>query len=252
MHKTNHMKKLLSIALFGLAIAMTTLSGCVKTSDSTGGSGPDVSIFLLTKASSVIAGLQSNITVSSASLGSGTFTIHYNLSGLNSGTNLSAVLNMSGGIGTFQTQAFTATGATTVTVTSITNSANQTTSIMSNNSIAVSTGAMSFTKSGATVTSDEVHTGLAGSLLSIEGIKWDPLTTINLYIDSYYSAPVVVNFTQSSFNGSAHYTAPGVAQIANYGNITITSVSPYITGTFSFTNPDSSKIMSGTFTAPMP
>ena len=249
------MKKLFTISIFGLAVAMTSLTGCIKTDSVTNAVSdlPNVFGFNITKAGSFIAGMSSKISIQLPSISSGDFTVHYDLSGVNAASGLTAVVSLVNGIGTFSTATLNNSGATSITVTSITNSSGKTSSITSNNTKSMSVGSMTFTRNGTVFQSDEVHASLAGNLLTIHAIKWDPLTTADVDVYTYANAPITVAINSATVaDGSGGYTAPGVAQIAAYGTISITSTTPLITGTFSFTTPDSAHFTGGVFTATAP
>jgi hypothetical protein len=82
---------------------------------------PAVSSFSLPSASAACSGSPTTVTVNSATLVNGTYTVTYNLSGANSATGNTATLVFSGGTGTFNTSVLASAGSTTVTVTSLTN-----------------------------------------------------------------------------------------------------------------------------------
>src|SRR5207244_790681 len=85
---------------------------------------PDVSNLATGATTPVCAGSPSAVTVTSSSLGNGTFTVTYDLSAPNASTGNTASLAMSGGTGTFNTLALANAGTTTITITSIQNSSN--------------------------------------------------------------------------------------------------------------------------------
>src|ERR1017187_4065522 len=98
-NKFSYMKKLISLSILVLILTMTSNTGCVK-SNGTGVPGitlPNISDFTIQSVSSFIAGGASTISILSSSLGNGAFTVHYDLSGVNSLTGLTATLNLSGG-----------------------------------------------------------------------------------------------------------------------------------------------------------
>jgi hypothetical protein len=114
---------------------------------------PDVSNLSLS-ASNSCSGTASTVTVNSTSLGSGTFSVTYNLSGANSSSNNIASLTISGTSGSFTipSSLLSADGATNVTVTSIGISSGCTAAVSSGNSasfnINPSPGATTVTNSG--------------------------------------------------------------------------------------------------------
>ncbi|MCD6011455.1 MAG: surface protein [Flavipsychrobacter sp.] len=99
-------------------------AGCYAATIVTVNPVPDISNFTSTTATSPCLGNSSTVTVASNSLGSGTFTVTYNLSGANSVTGATATLTMGSTTGTFTipSGSLTASGFTTVTITAITNS----------------------------------------------------------------------------------------------------------------------------------
>ncbi|MFD0778567.1 YDG domain-containing protein [Flavobacterium myungsuense] len=84
-------------------------------------SAPNVSNFSTTSATAACVGSPSTVSVSSSSLGNGSFTVTYDLSAPNAATGLTATLTMSGGTGTFVTgNIANSGGSTTVTIQKIT------------------------------------------------------------------------------------------------------------------------------------
>jgi uncharacterized protein YjdB len=113
----------------GVAAGVVTITyslgaGCNATTIITVNPVPNISSYTATSAASPCIGNGSTVTISSTSLGSGTFTVTYNLSGANAATGATATLTMGATTGTFTVPAgsLTSTGSTTVTVTMITNS----------------------------------------------------------------------------------------------------------------------------------
>ena len=269
------MKKYALLSLIALSVAYTTNTGCTVASTGNNLSLPDISS-LQVAASSFVKGASSLISIASSSLGSGTFTVNYSLSGANNLTNQVATLIMNAGSGTFSTPSLSGTSSgTTITINSITNSAGGSANITSNNSTVFSdsSGLMTATVAGASggptsFRGTHVNATLAGTLLSIDGVMWTPwLTTITLYLDYYAgtTGPVYFNSndlsafprdTYSSYNGSTAYGVAGnglaISDLSADGVVNITSTSPLITGTFSFTNSDSSIVSSGNFSCPAP
>lgn len=84
-------------------------------------SNPDLTNLSLS-ATSPCVGSVSSVNVNSTSLGNGTFTVSYNLSGANSAIGISTTLIILNNTGTFETSSLTNTGATTITITSVQNS----------------------------------------------------------------------------------------------------------------------------------
>jgi hypothetical protein len=242
---------------------ITVETGCTKNDSGSGNALPDVSNFSISTATSVSAGAAAAVSVSAPSLGTGVFTIHFNLSAPNAATDQTATLTMSGATGIFQTPVLASVGSTTLTATSITNSVGNTASITGNNTIVItttaphdSTGLMNATINSLPFRATDVTATLSGSSLTISGTVWTPgLSQIVLYNNRYSHNTGTIYFNTAdttTSRGSAHYSATGgVAQVAAYGSITITNTSPLLTGSFSFTNPDSSRV-NGTFSTPAP
>ncbi len=119
-------------------IIYTLPGGCFVTYAITVNGQPNISSFA-TAASSQCTSVASTVTITSGSLGAGTFTVTYNLSGANTATASTATLTMGGGgSGTFTIPAVSlaTAGATTVTVTQITNALGCTIAIGSGNTSA--------------------------------------------------------------------------------------------------------------------
>ena len=88
---------------------------------------------------------------------------------------------------------------------------------------------------------------------------WDPLTTITVYWDGYNGTTGARYFNEndlnsssptSTFNGSAAYSAPGLARLSAHGNMVVSTITTSnITGTFQFTcdEADSIQITNGAF-----
>jgi hypothetical protein len=259
------MKKIITCTLIALFIATaTTNTGCVKSSSTNNPitAIPDLSDFLFDAATFVL-GQASKITIHSTSMGSGTFTVNYSLTGAVNLLNQTATLIMSGGDGDFMTPTISDAGNVTIKINSISNSSGGSASVTSGNTkvFTDSTGVMTCKLNGTSYRAIDVHTSLAGSLLTISSTFWDPLTTVNLHV-AYWSHTTGSTYfnsnnlefngnNNSTFNGSAVYNGGSIYPSAN-GVITITSTSPRLTGTFSFKANDSSMISNGTFDAPAP
>jgi hypothetical protein len=269
------MKKLITFSFLVGMVAMTANSGCTKS----GGSNPivaaipDIANFELQAASAFVAGAASTISILAPSLGSGAFTVNFNLTGANTLSNQTATLTMNGSTGTFQTPALSNSGETNISINSITNSAGGSANVTSNNtySISDSTGLMTGTyTSGSTKTTlraTHVLASITLSQLNIIGVIWEPnLININVTDYLYSNAPATVNFNfnsnipssptnNSTYNGDASYGFAGasgtISDLSAHGFITITTVSPLLTGNFSYTNEDSSTVVC-TFSCPNP
>lgn len=84
---------------------------------------PNTASFSTSATSPICASGTSTIGINAASLGTGTFTVTYNLSAPNAATGLTASVALSSGVGSFTTGALSSTGTTTITLTSIQNAA---------------------------------------------------------------------------------------------------------------------------------
>ena len=245
--------------LLCVVLVASVVASCSKPTDTANTNAPDISDFSMPHAAPVVAGQSSAITVNSISLGNGTFNVKFDLSGNNADTGLSAPLVMANNSGTFYTPVLANAGETILTVRWISNSAGVITPVYYNNVIKFtskhdSTGLMTATINGVnSFSATDLTSSLSGTNLSIVGTVWDPYTSsIVLYINNYVHAAGTFSFNVGNSTttiGSAHYSTTGVAQVAAYGTIKVTSVSPVLAGTFSFTNADSGKI-SGIFSAP--
>jgi len=80
---------------------------------------PDVSSFNLISSASICKNSPSTVTITSSTLGNGTYMVVYNTSGANNSVGDTASLVMNNDTGSFVTDAMTATGPETVTVTYI-------------------------------------------------------------------------------------------------------------------------------------
>jgi hypothetical protein len=260
------MKKLLIVLLTCTVFIFTTNTGCVKSSNPTNPvtALPDVADFLLSAASTFVAGAASTISIHSSSLGAGAFTVHFDLSGANTMSGLTAALNMSGNDGTFQTPTLPNAGNTNINITSITNSSGGSANITTNNTFKFtdSTGLLTCSVNGKAYRALDVHASLAGSMLTIHSVYWDPLATVTVHIDYWNHAVGTTYFNSndlsfagnnnSTFNGAGVYNGTSILP-SQHGMITISSItSSLITGTFSFTAQDSSIISSGNFSCPAP
>ncbi len=104
-------------------ITYTLAAGCIATTPVTVNGAPDISNFTSPTTPNPCLGSNATITVNSTTLGSATFTVTYSLSGANSSTGNTATLTMGASTGTFvvPSSLLTNTGATTLTITAITN-----------------------------------------------------------------------------------------------------------------------------------
>ncbi len=269
------MKKSLILCFVALFFAFSTNTGCIKSPGGTNISLPDLSNFSIQAVGTFVKGASTLISLASSTLGSGTFNVNFSITGANNLSNQVATLTMNGSAGTFSTPVLNGSGESTIIINSISNSAGGSANVTSNNSMVFydSTGLMTATVAGTgggptSFRGTHVTASLAGTLLSIDGVMWTPwLTTITLYLDYYSGAtgPVYFNSsdlsafprdTYSSFNGSTAYGVAGnglaISDLSAHGVVNITATTPLITGTFSFTNSDSSTVSSGNFSCPAP
>ncbi|MES2704593.1 MAG: hypothetical protein V4649_18275, partial [Bacteroidota bacterium] len=130
------------------------------------GATPSVSNFTSPSATSVCASAASTVTVNSTSIGTGTFTVTYNVSGANSSTGNTATLTMGASNGTFSIPGslLTATGTNTVTITGVSNGSCGAT-VSSSNTASFNTTS---TPTGATA-SASATTLCSGSVLTLTG-----------------------------------------------------------------------------------
>ena len=267
------MKKQLKFIIALLVVVFSGTSGCVKSPS--GNSVSDllnVSNFLVQASATFVQGAATTIGVTAPSLADGTYTVHFNLTGYNVISNLSATLAISGGAGSFKTPIIPNDGPTSVQVTSITSSSGTAAAITSGNTSSLfdSSGTMNATYTPTTGSATSFHATdvtavLAGTNLQIVGIVWQPdLKTITLRDLVFTSTPATVAFSSSDLtpgsptydgNGNAVYQVSGSSGLINdasdHGSITITATSPLLTGSFTYTNMDGS-VVAGTFSCPHP
>jgi len=120
-------------------ITYTMPAGCTATVPVTVNAVPDIGTFSPPSATSQCVGLPATVTVSSSSLGAGSFTVTYNLSGANSATSNSATLTMGSSTGTFTTSALTNSGTTLITITSVINSFGCSSNLPATDTVSVTT-----------------------------------------------------------------------------------------------------------------
>ena len=269
------MKKHFKFIVALLIVVFSGTSGCVKTP---GGNSItdliDVSNFLLKASVAFVKGAAATIGVSAPSLAAGTYTVHFNLTGYNAANGLTATLAVSGGSGSFQTPVLANAGPTSVQVTSITSASGTSATISSGNSSSMfdSTGTMNATYTPAsgsptTIHATDVTAQISGGALYIYGVQWPPTNLINISLTDYLydgtTRSVSFDFSDSSpegsptstFNGGASYGVSGssgvISDLSQTGTITLTAISPLITGSFTYTNQDGS-VVAGTFSCVHP
>jgi hypothetical protein len=257
------MKRIFAVLAITLSIIYLSTTGCVKGSDPSNlgndvaGIIPDVANFEIAAAATFIKGAATLINLASTTLVNDDYIVNYSLSGSNTYTG-TASMHFSGGQGSFNTQVLSNGGNTSIIINSITSSTGNTTNVTSHNTSSFfdSTGLLTCTINGNPFRATDVEASLAGNMLVITGTEWEPaLRTVSLRVNNYAHAAINASFNladASEFNGSAGYTAPSTAVGDAYGNINITSVSPTLQGSFSFTTTDSSKFAGGTFITKTP
>ncbi len=130
---------------------ITTATATSATTTMTVNAVPNVTNYSGTSATSPCIGSGSVLTVNSTSLGSGSFTAHFNLSGANTGSGYTNTLTMSGTSGSLPVPSsiLTSSGATTITVTSLTNSGGCSSTVASSNAAAITVNALPTTVSAS-------------------------------------------------------------------------------------------------------
>ena len=253
------MEKLFKNALAALLIVLVALTGCSKAgSNDPRVPLPDISDFTILNATPFAAGTTSSVNIYCTSIGAGTYKVYFDLGGSNTLTSQSATLIMYDGYGTFKTPVLPNPGETFLTLVSITNINGGGTTFISNNkyTISDSTGLMTGIIGGTTTfRATDVLATITGYKLTIRGVVAEPYNaTMTLTVDSFTHANGIINF--SSYNvpekASAQYQVHGGGIISANGVINILSVQPTLTGTYSFTGMDSTKITSGSFSAATP
>ncbi|MBX2906723.1 MAG: hypothetical protein KF744_11835, partial [Taibaiella sp.] len=109
--------------------AIATGLGCTSTPTTNNtaafavGSNPNVSNFSMPAVADLCFGLDRTVTINSTTLGAGTYTVTFSVSGASSSTGNTAVLSMGASSGTFTVPSalLSASGSTTVTVTAVSN-----------------------------------------------------------------------------------------------------------------------------------
>lgn len=124
-----------------------------------------------------------------------------------------------------------------------------------------SNGSMTATINNTSFSASRCTSAVADTILNITGANYSgttveyPIVTLTVY---NYHGVGTYTLDQSTFSGvtgtanidSSSSTTTAIANtLSTYGTINITSTSPNITGTFSFTTEDSTKVTNGSFTA---
>lgn len=253
------MKTIFKGSLAALLVMFVVLASCSKQGSNDAQVGlPDVSDFRIAKALPFSAGSSSTVSIYSNSLGSATFKVHYDLTGSNTLLSQTSTLVMKGGAGVFVTPKMPNAGLTFLTINSITNSKGGGTVLLENNkyTISDSTGLLSaIIDSTYNFYATDLVATLDSNHLTIRGVIAEPNTsTITLYIDNFKRSNGSIYFSNYDVPEIAHamYTFPGGGFLSANGVIKIITVSPTLSGSFSFTGMDSTTVTSGLFAVPTP
>ena len=244
------MRKILVLYIWILFFVCIANTGCTLT----GGDIilPDISNLSITSVSTFIPGDSATVMMYSSSLTPGPYLVHYKLTGANVLSGLTAVVYINNDTGSFMTAVLDSPGNTTLTITEITTPSNGNAAISKNNtktftdSIGLMTAKINDTGSYRAM---HVTATLIGTTLTIKGVFWNPLKTITISALSYTPGTGPDNY---NIYGNATYSIPGKVDTSQYGVISISNNSTIISGTFSFTNKDSTKVTSGTFSCAAP
>jgi len=248
------MRRSIGVLLMVLLIAAAMPMGCVKETGSAG--TPNVTNFAIESVAPWKAGMPVVVTVSSTTLADGSYIVNSELTGANKRVLPNTALVMAGGRGTFTlNDVNNDDGETTIIVHSLINTNGITATLTSGNTYTFSdsTGVMAGTIAGAGFRATHVTAEWpTGGTLSIAATRWTPLATITLYLDHFNGLPGTMNFTQvSDFNGGASYSFATGSEFGKNGSVTINTVSPLYTGTYTFTCEDNT-VISGSFSCPAP
>ena len=201
---------------------------------------PSISNWSSPTASTSCAGSASTVTINSTSIGSGTYTVTYNLSGANTATGSTATLTMGASSGTFSTSNLSSNGATTVTITTITSgvctttvSSSNTASITVNQPVNIGTN-----PSGATASIGGVATTM--SVGSVTGTSLTYQWVRSATSGGSYSAVVNGTPTGVTYSGATSTTlsitagATATTGTNNYYQCVVSGASPCSAATSSF------------------
>ena len=157
-----------------VSISYTLGTGCFATAPVTVNPAPNLASFTPPTATSPCVGGSSVVSLTSSTIGAGTFTVTYNLSGANTSTGNTVSVTFSSGSASFTipSSLLTLTGSENVTITSITNSFGCSTNLTSGNvaSFAVNPLPTAFVVSGGggyCVGGTGVHVLLSGSQVGV-------------------------------------------------------------------------------------
>jgi len=218
---------------------------------------PDVTNFWVDSQASFVPGRSATITVNSTSLASGTYTVKFDCAGyINSFAGQSATLIMSNHLGTFQTPVLDSPYVTRVFIDSITNSDGLSAALSNNNAAEVSdsTGIMTANISGSTnFIAFNVYTYYLGPNLLIDGPMYSSVAVEDITLDLgiYNNSTGTINFRNDLSGITLNNSSGNTVNYSAYGQIIVTTASPLLAGTFSFTCTDSTKV-NGSFSCPAP
>jgi len=212
---------------------------------------PNVANLSIQSLSTFVPGDSVLVTLYSTTLIPGAYEIHYSLGGANVANGQTAEVNLLNDTCSFYTIVMANAGISSLTITEITNSSGGNASTDVYKTFSDSTGQMAsaISVAGSGFSAQDVNATLTGTLLTIKGTYWKPLETITLNIDNYTHS--TGSYTLNA-GGTAIYTIPGATDSSVDGVVNITATSPLLTGTFSFTCKDSTRLSSGTFSCVAP
>lgn len=258
--KIEHMKKHMQYLFLSASIVIASFAGCKKKSNTP--IKPDVSNFSATALSPYTIGTTGSILITSTSLAAGDYTLKYHYTPFDTNNTIyqAATLVMSNHTGSFQTPILTDATGTDFTIDTIINSIGNGVALTTNNLVALvdSTGLMTATIGSSSFRVVSVAAEINGNNLSIGGQYYlfgpGSGTQIFFAIQNYVAAGTY-SFTNDFWGGDgALFTYSGshmVIDTARYGTIIITATSPQLSGSFSVTCLDSTK-MAGTFICAAP
>jgi hypothetical protein len=224
------------------------------------GPTPDLDNFTMADSGSFLPGGQATITVNSTTLADGTYTIYYVI--FPDGyvkpyaTGVHSTLVMSNHVGTFQTAPLDTPNYVVISAESISNQAGGTTFVNSRlGSYVDSLGMMKVQKNGKdTFSTPAVKAKFNGAMIEVDAYS-PQLGTITGYdfVTLIFNNQLGVQILDSN-NGQGqygHFYNSVTANIFTRTTLTITSLTPLLTGSFSAVCADSTKF-TGTFSCPAP
>ena len=246
-----------------LILAITSLTACKKKKSP---AITDVSNFSVAAQGPYVAGGRGTVVVTTTTLAAGDYTVKYACSGSNNMPTLEAMLTIANHTGSFQTPVLNAAalgaGVTYVTIDTIINSSGSPAPLTSGNiaTLADSTGLMTatiFDASSFRAVGVYLDSSNSGSRIDISGTYYLPgnmdYHSIFMFISDYTNTTGTYSFFNQFINGGGLYELFSGGAITDkqalYGQINITAAHPLLTGSFSMTFADSTKI-SGAFSCP--